>query len=150
VKKLYHRLPRPYAAALLPCLALGLLSACGPTAETAPPAKVATPAPELTPEPVPLAEMHPRPAAEPLRLMGLSPHDVQILMGDPALVRREDTMQVMLYENTGCVFEVVFYEPTLGEYFEARHLAARSPKGENVDIKACLASHLPGGLWPDE
>ncbi len=59
-------------------------------------------------------------------------------------------MQVMLFENTGCVFEVVFYEPTQGEYFEARHIAARTRKGNNVDIDACLASHLPGGHWPDE
>ena len=147
-----HRLPKARYLAFLPLFALGLLAACGPvsTAPEAAPQKKAEAAPALTPEPVPLAEMHPRPLAEPLRLMGASPHDVQTLMGNPTFVRREDMMQVMLYENDGCVFEVVFYEPTPGEYFEARHLAARTPRGENVDIKACLASHLPGGHWPDE
>jgi len=149
VKQVYR--PSLLSAARLAALGmLVLVSACGPaTTDTPAPEKVA-PSPVLEPEPVPLAEMHPRPPADPLRLMGASPGDVQALMGNPALVRRDDMMQVMLFENDGCVLEVVFYEPTLGEYFEARHLAARSRTGDNVDIKACLASLLPGGHWPDQ
>lgn len=127
---------------------LAFVTACGPaTTDTPAPEKTA---PVMEPEPVPLAELHPRPPADPLRLMGTSPSDVQGLMGNPTLVRRDDMVQVMLYENDGCVFEIVFYEPTPGAYFEARHLAARSRAGDNVDIKACLASHLPGGHWPDQ
>ncbi|WP_262692552.1 hypothetical protein [Kordiimonas aestuarii] len=126
---------------------LALTAGCGPTT---PAPEKATPTPVLEPEPEPLAEIHPRPPADPLRLMGASPGDVQALIGNPTLVRRDDMMQVMLFENDGCVLEVVFYEPTRGEYFEARHLAARTRTGDNVNIDACLASHLPGGHWPDE
>lgn len=143
VQKVRFRLSRTYSAFLL----LGLLAACGP--ETPAP-EVKAPAPVIEPAPQPLAEIHPRDPATPDRLMGQSPRAVQDLMGPPSLVRRDDTVQVMLFENAACVLEVVFFEPDVDAHFEARHIAARTPGGVKVETDECLAAHLPGGHWPDE
>ncbi len=128
-------------------LMLGLVAACGPTT---PAPEVVAPAPVIEPAPQPLAEIHPREPANPERLIGQNPQSVLSLMGAPTLVRRDDTVQVMLFENASCVFEVVFFEPDTNAYFEARHIAARTPGGIKVGTDECLAAHLPGGHWPDE
>lgn len=143
VQRVLFRRTERYLALLM----LGLVAACGPTT---PAPEVTAPAPVIEPAPQPLAEIHPREPANPERLMGQSPKAVQELMGAPTLVRRDDTVQVMLFENAACVFEVVFFEPDTDAYFEARHIAARTPGGIKVGTDECLAAHLPGGHWPDE
>ena len=143
VQKPRFRLSRKCSALLV----FGLLAACGPTT---PAPEVTAPAPVIDPAPQPLAEIHPREPANPERLMGQSPKAVQDLMGAPSLVRRDDTVQVMLFENTACVLEVAFFEPATDAHFEARHIAARTPGGVKVGTDECLAAHLPGGHWPDE
>jgi len=135
------------------CLALAAcMGAAGPAPE---------PAPASTPEPVVEAEAPtaaeapqlvqeappPPPAPEPEILSGLTPADVQALMGEPTFVRRDDNVQTMLYEDGDCVFEIVFVEPTTDDHFTARKLSARDHGGTETDLQACLAKQLPGGTW---
>ncbi len=121
------------------------LSACGPTPEP----EVQVPAPVAEEAPIaeaPVAKPEP-PKVE--RLMGLNPREVQALMGEPGLVRRDNDVQVMLFEGPSCVLEVVFYEPDPGEYFQAKYMAARTRTGVETDTDSCLALLLPEGNWPD-
>jgi len=89
------------------------------------------------------------PMPEPARLSGLNPREVQALMGEPSLVRRDANVQIMLFETQACVFEIVFYEPNLDAHFHADHLNARSPGGTDIDLQACLVEVLPNGQWLD-
>ncbi|NVJ98942.1 MAG: hypothetical protein HWE25_12370 [Alphaproteobacteria bacterium] len=119
------------------------MGATGPAPEP-----VATPTePQVQPAPEP-ATPAPSPA-NPDRLVGANPKAVIDLMGEPSLMRRDGTVQVMLFETTSCVFEVVFMEPHADAHFAATHLAARTRTGADTDLQACLASILPDGTWPD-
>jgi len=122
------------------------LAACAP--ESAPPPQATAPAPAQMP-----AAEAPAPKPEPPnpeRLSGLTPREVQALVGEPSLVRREDTVQVMLFEKPSCVLEVVFYEGHPDDYFRAKSISARTRQGEAVDASTCLAAVLPGGRWREE
>jgi len=114
-------------------------SAPTPDAVT-PVAQTPTPAIEETPVLVP---------PEPDRLMGLNPKQVQALMGEPSLVRRDASVQIMLFETPSCVFEIVFYEPNPDAHFLTDQLNARSRSGTDIDLQACLVSLLPNGQWLD-
>lgn len=87
--------------------------------------------------------------AEPEKLAGLSPKEVQSLMGAPSLVRRDNSVQVMLYESPGCVFEVFFFEPDLNAHFRAADMNARTRAGVSMDLQTCLAILLPNGYLVD-
>ena len=104
----------------------------------------ATPTPVLAAEPVVEEKILP---PDPTRLVGLNPAEVQSLMGAPSLVRRDANVQMMLFENGDCVFEVVFYEPSPDEYFTATTINARTTSGTDIDQTACLTDILPDGLW---
>lgn len=132
-----------FSAILLPLL----LAACM-GAEEAPPAPAIPPAPaEETPPVVVESVPEPEPAPAPIvvdfaRIDGQTPADVLAYIGAPTLVRRDENVQVMIFENSVCVFEVVFYEPNDGDYFRARHYGARNKSGQNVDTEACARSLL--------
>jgi len=89
------------------------------------------------------------PAAEPERLTGLSPKDVQGLMGEPSLVRRDNSVQVMMFETPNCVFEIIFFEPHEDAHFSATDMYARTRKGTNMDLQTCLTMILPNGYNND-
>ena len=145
-----HRKPAavtPFRPALFALSGFILLAACGPVA-TPPPAAQA-PAPEtLTSTTVQVVE--PVGLPDPARLMGLNPREVQALVGAPTLVRRDDKVQVMLFENGTCVLEIVYFEPDSDSYFEARHISARTSRGADTDTATCLAALLPHGRWRGE
>lgn len=127
-----------------------LLAACGGTQE---PAATQTPAEVVAPaeEAAPLVEQPAPPEPpNPARLTGLNPKEVQALIGEPSLVRRDANVQVMLFENHDCVFEVIFYEPSENEHFEAKETNARTRRGTDIDRTECLVKVLPNGLWLDQ
>jgi len=136
---------------LMPLLLLGACMG----ADTVPTEIVTTPEPETAPviaatkSPVIIEEAPPPPVPEPSRLSGLNPKEVQALVGDPSLVRRDQNVQIMLFENRNCVFEIIFYEPDLNAYFRADHINARDRNGADMDLQSCLISILPGGRWLD-
>ncbi|MCJ9429789.1 hypothetical protein [Kordiimonas marina] len=124
------------------------LAACAP--ESAPPPQATAPAPvEMPAAETPAPAPKPEPP-NPERLAGLNPKEVQALVGEPTLVRRENTVQVMLFEKPSCVLEVVFYEDHPGDYFRAKNISARTRQGTPVDASACLTDILPGGQWREE
>lgn len=116
-----------------------LLSACGSTTEPPAPA-VSTPppvaeVPATTAEPE-VAEVF-KPDLEQIR--EATPAEVQTYVGAPTLVRRDDTVQVMTFETERCVFQVIFYEPSPGASFRARHISARDRTGQDTAIEPCLS-----------
>ena len=128
---------------------LGLmLTACSaptappPVVEVAPPV-VAEPQPAPLLEPVPMVPPKPEPVAVDMaRLDGQTPTDVIAYLGTPSLVRRDDSVQVMIFENSACVVEVIFYEPENGDHFRAHRVNARSRTGQDVDSENCIRQHL--------
>jgi hypothetical protein len=137
---------------LIPLLLLGgCMGATSPA--PIPPAAPMAPAPTFAPATEPTAAPRPAPAPlpapKPSRLSGLNPKQVQALMGTPSLVRRDGAMQVMLFEQGPCVFEIIFYEPTPDTHFRAEHLNARDRNGTDTDLQTCLVGLLPNGQWLD-
>ena len=136
-----------------------MLVACMGTAAPAPePATEALLTPEETvtaPAPVETAPVveedtpPPPPPPEPERLTGLTPAEVQAIMGEPSFVRRDENVQTMLFESAGCVFEIIFVEPTSDHHFRVQDLNARTTSGNGTDLVTCLAAQLPGGTWLD-
>jgi len=142
------------SALTLPIAAL-LLSACMETT-TATPAPVATvAAPEVPKGPrMATSDMKDAPAIaavdmddvteesmtppfDPDRLLGLKPRDVEGVIGEPGLVRKDGPVMVMLFEGSDCVLDVVFRENGAGH--AASSLAARTPHGMDTEVGACLA-----------
>lgn len=131
-------------ARLLPFV---FLAACGGTAQE--PAITQVPAEVAPPVETPAISEPPAPPPDPTRLSGLNPREVQELIGEPSLVRRDANVQAMLFENHDCVFEVIFYEPTEDDHFEAKETNARTRRGTDVDQTECLIKVLPNGQWLD-
>lgn len=129
-----------------------LLAACAAPAEQVPPVAEASPPPEVeiiqsaqTPEPdtLPVATAEPEPiAVDMARLDDQTPTSVVAYLGTPSLVRRDDSVQVMIYESSACVVEIIFYEPANGDHFRAHRVNARSRTGQDVDIENCIRQHL--------
>lgn len=135
-----------------------LLAACMGTTAPAPEQSSAVLPPKetvATPDPVETAPVTeeaaapPPPPPEPARLNGLTPAEVQSIMGEPSFVRRDENVQTMLFENAHCVFEIIFVEPTSDHHFRAQNLNARTKAGNGTDLAACLAAQLPRGTWLD-
>lgn len=108
-----------------------------PIAEPAPPPEpvVETPAIEPAPEPEPLI-------VDLGRLQNQTPADVVAYLGAPTLVRRDDNVQIMIFEAERCVVEVIFYEPDNGDYFRAEWLNARLRTGQDTDVETCTRQWL--------
>ncbi len=129
-----------------------LLAACAAPTEPVPPVAEATPPPEVEttqsaqiPEPDALfpTPAEPEPiAVDMARLDGQAPTGVVAYLGTPSLVRRDDSVQVMIFEASSCVVEVIFYEPANGDHFRAHRVNARSRTGQDVDTENCIRQHL--------
>lgn len=114
-----------------------------------PPETAASPAPVEAAPVVEETTAPPPPPPEPARLTGLTPAEVQAIMGEPSFVRRDENVQTMLYENADCVFEIIFVEPTSDHHFQAQDMNARTKAGNGTDLAACLTAQLPNGTWLD-
>lgn len=126
-----------------------LLAAC--TTAPAPEPAQPDPAPEpllvTVPDQNEMPEPAPEPEVEPLivnlaRLQDQTPADVIDYMGAPTLVRRDENVQVMIFETPRCVVEVVFYEPDNGDHFRSEWLNARLRNGQDTDVEACTREWL--------
>lgn len=120
------------------------LSACVGTETPAPDVTVTAPIEEKKPAPETAEAVTPEEpeVLPPTRdeLMGLSPRHIQETFGEPSLVRRDNAIQIMLYEKNACVLEVIFREPQNAQPFEAVHITARTDKGAEIDTGACITS----------
>lgn len=128
---------------------LGLLVAgCAapvPVAEAPAPVVVAPPvqAQTVTPEPELAVPAAPEPlAVDMAQIENQTPTIVVGYLGTPTLVRRDDSVQVMIFETALCVVEVIFYEPANGDHFRARRVNTRSRTGQDVDTENCIRQQL--------
>ena len=133
-------------------LPLLLLAACAAPGSIPPPASQPV-AVAVAPAPVEILpveeEAAPIKLPEPDRLAGLNPKQVQALVGEPSLVRRDGAVQVMLFESATCVLEIIFYEANPDAHFIASQLNARNRTGTETELQACLVNLLPNGQWLD-
>lgn len=134
-------------------LALGLIvTGCATSpAPVAPATATETPTPaqqapvqaEAAPTPEAPATIEPDPIVVDLtRLENQTPTEVIGYLGTPSLVRRDDTVQVMIFETGTCVVEIIFYEPVNGDHFRSRRINTRSPSGQDVDTENCVRRQL--------
>lgn len=134
--------------ALLVLALSSTLAACAsgpapvPTPETAP-QQVVEPTPQV------VTELPDPPAPEPApiivdlaRVQGQTPADVLSYLGAPTLVRRDENVQVMIFEAERCVVEVIFYEPDNGDHFRADWVNARLRNGQDTDLATCARQWL--------
>lgn len=84
-----------------------------------------------------------RPAVQPDDLLGIGRAQLQGLLGEPALLRRESPAEIWQYRSAACVLDVVLY-PRDGAV-EVVHLEAREREAaKDVAVSACLAQLLAG------
>lgn len=94
------------------------------------------------------AALSPPPAQpEAGRLMGLTPMDIEALLGKPSLVRVEMAAQIMQFMKDDCVLDVFLTEPQPGAQFRTQHVEARDRNGHFVPEEHCLATLIPQELW---
>ena len=93
-----------------------------------------------------VAALPPTPAvdADPERLLGLAPGDLEGLLGRPELVRRESPAQVWQYRTGACVLDVVLYDVAVGR--QVTYVEARDRGGARVETRPCLAEVLRAQL----
>jgi hypothetical protein len=72
--------------------------------------------------------------------MGLARGEVEELLGEPGLVRREAPAEVWQYQSGGCVLDVFLYEAA-AEY-EVVYLEARTGKAVTAAAAVCLGAVL--------
>lgn len=149
-----RRRAQRWACALL----LAALAGCADPFGQRPPQPQPHPAPPLDPaltEPA-AKPSAPRPAPEPdpeppaaAVLMGVTPAQVQDILGTPTLVRRENTVQVMQFEAEDCVLDVTLYEEAPGAPFRTQYVEARRRDGTEIAPQDCLATLIPKERWSD-
>ncbi len=130
-------------------LTLGLLvAACAappaPVTEVPAPVVVAAAPAQETVQPKPeVRPVVPAPlAVDMTRIENQTPTNVIAYLGTPSLVRRDDTVQVMIFETGTCVVEVIFFEPENGDHFRAHRVNTRSTSGQDVDTENCVRRQL--------
>lgn len=127
-----------------------VLAACGTAPAPAPVAPAPEPAVEETlnaPAPPAPEVIEPQPLVVDLsHIENATPADVISYMGAPTLVRRDENVQVMIFEAERCVVEVVFYEPDNGEHFRSEWVTARLKSGQETETTACARQWLEENL----
>jgi len=126
-----------------------MISACAtptaPVTQAPAPAVAAAPVEVEAPAPEPVAPALAAPepiAVDMARIENQTPTEVIGYLGTPSLVRRDDTVQVMIFETNTCVVEVIFFEPASGDHFRAHRVNTRSPTGQDVDTENCVRRQL--------
>lgn len=127
-----------------------VLAAC----TTAPPPAPVAPAPEPIEEETvaPAVEAVPEiPEPAPLvvdlsHVENATPAEVIAYMGAPSLVRRDENVQVMIFEARACVVEIVFYEPENGDHFRSSWVTARTKSGQDTETEGCARQWLEENL----
>ncbi len=117
-------------------LAAMLLTACDTTAPD-PPAEAGPPPAQAA---LPDVEVD----DDPERLIGLGPNGLNVLLGQPELIRREPPARIWQYRSGACVFDVVFYEEADGE--RVTYVEARDSLGNRTAPRPCLNTLLRARL----
>src|SRR5258708_16862512 len=114
--------PQPIAS--LPLTSAPLSSASGEAAAAAIAATGLPTKPEL-----PRSEVASLTAApierQPVRLVGMSPGEIERLLGHPRFVRHEGHAQIWRFPNHSCILDVFFYREATG--FTVRHYDPPAP-----------------------
>jgi len=83
----------------------------------------------------------------PPKVLGLEPRDVELLLGQPKLVRRDDPAEVWQYRSPACVLDVFLYPEATGaqqvRYLEARNMAAEPARTEDCVNDIRRTNRLP-------
>lgn len=117
---------RSLPAALASCLALALLTGCGPTERPA-----ATPAPPAS---------APAAAVGLDRVMGHEAPALLALFGQPALDVREGPARKLQFRSSICVLDAYLYPPATGGEPKVTWIDARTPTGPDLDRASCIAA----------
>lgn len=78
--------------------------------------------------------------ADPGEVMGLARGEVEALLGEPGLVRRDAPAEVWQYQSGGCVLDVFLYEASAD--YEVVYLEARTGKALVAATANCLGAVL--------
>jgi hypothetical protein len=76
--------------------------------------------------------------ADPDAVMGLGRTEVEALLGEPGLVRREAPAEVWQYQSRGCVLDVFLYEASAD--FQVVYLEARDGEAVSATTANCLGA----------
>jgi hypothetical protein len=76
--------------------------------------------------------------ADPDAVMGLDRTEVEALLGEPGLVRREAPAEVWQYQSRGCVLDVFLYEASAD--FQVAYLEARDGQAIAATTATCLGA----------
>ena len=125
-----------------------MISACAtptaPVTQAPAPAVAAAPVEVEAPAPEPVAPALAAPepiAVDMARIENQTPTEVIGYLGTPSLVRRDDTVQVMIFETNTCVVEVIFLNPLAVTTFGLTGSTPARPPGKMWTPKiACAAS----------
>ncbi len=80
----------------------------------------------------------------PERLIGLGPNGLNVLLGQPDLIRREPPARIWQYRSGACVFDIVLYEEADGE--RVTYVEARDSLGNRTEPRPCLNTLLRARL----
>lgn len=124
-------------------IAICALSACT-TTETPPINSPQTPPAQEAPT-APTEAQIPAPVVPEWTVSDLekaNPADIQAMLGNPTLVRRDGNVQVMLFETNSCVLDITLLETAPGDYYRAHHITARTKDGSALDANTCISQLL--------
>ena len=76
----------------------------------------------------------------PDQLLGQSTVQVEALLGEPRLVRRDGPAEIWQYRATNCILDVFLYEG--GPARTVRHVELRGPGTAMPERRACFARML--------
>lgn len=76
--------------------------------------------------------------ADPDAVMGLGRTEVEALLGEPGLVRREAPAEVWQYQSRGCVLDVFLYQASAD--FQVVYLEARDGQAVTATTATCLGA----------
>lgn len=95
----------------------------------------------VVPEPAPAPQQAALPPEPPInddpdQLLGLNRNGVAALLGDPALIRREEPAEIWQYVTADCVFDVVLYAN--GRGYAVSYTEARDARAAVLAPRPCL------------
>lgn len=145
------RVRRRGRSLVVPALMVLVLAACAdlkrkpasdsPTAsEPSPASTVATEPPKDSVAALPETPAEPTFDEDPNDLMGLNAAGLESLLGEPALLRREQPAQVWQYRAGDCVFDIVLYDDADGG--RVNYIEARDKRGNSVATRPCYNAIL--------
>ena len=123
--------------ALAACAAPSAPPPAAPVAETP---RVAALPPPLPPPVIPRFDIGPAaPEPHPRGLMGIEDRAVELLLGPPAVRRRDIGAQMWTYRGEGCSMQLFYYPEGSPERYYVRHVETRSARRTATTPEHCFA-----------